>query len=207
MAKKIKDAGKDLPTRAEVLDAMIKKMYSDMGREEKEITPEIREAEMLEELQKLQDSDNPFDKNTAIQYGIEMVGQQLTDFKRLKETSINPIVKARWTESIRMYEDFLNRLRSSLSNYFSDGAVPSIFPSLTWTKKSDLSELIYCLAKSERIRQDGKPVSQEELIKVFSNLFNVDLTNHHKLLDNRSRTQKREDGTSFISELMSHLEK
>lgn len=78
---------------------------------------------------------------------------------------------------------------------------------LEWSNKTEISELIFVLFHSQRIKVNGRPIEQKELTKVFSKLFNTDIKEPSDLLGKTTRTYKRgDDGQTFIKELNSYLE-
>jgi hypothetical protein len=78
---------------------------------------------------------------------------------------------------------------------------------LEWGNKTEISELIYVLFHSQRIKVNGQPIEQKELAKVFSELFNTEIEKPIDLLNKSVKTFKKgEHGKTFLSELNSILD-
>lgn len=107
-------------------------------------------------------------------------------------------------------ELFLDRLISQeidylkiLLQYGNDGSSAMEYSKeVVWENKTELSELIYALYHSKRIKINGKPIEQKELTEILCKLFNVEIKTPTDLLNKSATTFKRgEDGNTFINEL------
>lgn len=75
---------------------------------------------------------------------------------------------------------------------------------LEWNNKTEISELIYALYHSKRIKVNGRPIEQKELTKVFNKLFSIEIEKPIDLLNKSVKTYKKgTDGKTFLSELNS----
>lgn len=82
----------------------------------------------------------------------------------------------------------------------------SINSQMQWDQKTEISELIYVLYHSKRIKVNGIPIEQKDLTEIFCKLFNTDIKTPTDLLNKTAKTFKKgEDGKTFISELNSIL--
>jgi len=94
---------------------------------------------------------------------------------------------------------YLERLSGQSSEYVND---------LFWENKTELSELIYSLWKSNRILSKGTPILQKDLIVIFEKRFNVNLNNFHDLLrEGKSSAKRSIDKKYFMNELLNYVEK
>lgn len=74
---------------------------------------------------------------------------------------------------------------------------------LSWENKTELTELIQALFLSKAIKKEGKEIQQNELIEIFSNLFNCDLKTFNSLLNQGINNKTK---TLFTSKLVKLIE-
>lgn len=75
---------------------------------------------------------------------------------------------------------------------------------LTWSEsKTDLAELVYALAKTQRIKSSttGKTATKEELLKYFSEQFGQDITDQSLLTNSKGTYKKTNDLNTFTRKL------
>ena len=74
--------------------------------------------------------------------------------------------------------------------------------------KTDLSELVYALYRSDAIKKRGRSLTEEQMIWIFERLLGVDLSNYDRLLESAiNKTSKRSiKGNYFTRKLLSKVE-
>lgn len=76
----------------------------------------------------------------------------------------------------------------------------------SWENKTELSELIHVLYKSERIKKNGVAIEKQELTRLFQDLFRFNKFNPIDLLNKSVKSYKKgDDGKSFINELNEYM--
>jgi len=105
-------------------------------------------------------------------------------------------------------ELFFDRLVTTEINHleycskFETPLTNETLPRLSWAEQTEQAQLIYVLAKSNRIQSSGKPISQKELTTVFETLFGTQGIKVNDLVNKSLQKNKVElDGQTFINEL------
>ena len=147
-------------------------------------------------------------KNTLIESKAEIINT-LTHFENM--TSL--FEREHILEALELGVDWINEENSILEKgakdsetFFLSNQIPKIAEQLNnnleWDNKTEISELIYVLFHSKRIKINGKPIEQKQLTEIFNKLFNTDIKTPVDLLNKSVKTFKRgEDGNTFINEL------
>lgn len=72
--------------------------------------------------------------------------------------------------------------------------------------KVELIEIIHALYLQKKIRYQGEPISQKQLIILFSSIFSLDLKSYHTNITQMKKSYKRkEDGKYFLDTLLHSL--
>jgi hypothetical protein len=106
-------------------------------------------------------------------------------------------------------KDVINTELNKRENTRSKEFEVNIPLNLKWIKsKTDLCELIHALSLSKSIQQqDGQHLPQKELVKIFENIFNIELSNFDDLMSKALRKYKRiDDKTYFMNSLADLLD-
>ena len=74
--------------------------------------------------------------------------------------------------------------------------------------KTDLSELVYALYRSDAIKKRGRSLTEDQMVWIFERLLGVDLSNYDRLLASAiNKTSKRSvKGNYFTRKLLSKVE-
>ena len=74
--------------------------------------------------------------------------------------------------------------------------------------KTDLSELVYALYRSDAIKKRGRSLTEEQMVWIFERLLGIDLSNYDRLLASAiNKTSKRTvKGNYFIRKLLAKVE-
>lgn len=85
---------------------------------------------------------------------------------------------------------------------------PQIYPSnLEWDSQTEISELIYVLYKSKKIKLNGKPIEQRILTEIFCNLFNTKIKTPTDYLNKSATTYKKNlDKKTLMNELKGYID-
>lgn len=79
---------------------------------------------------------------------------------------------------------------------------------LEWGNKTELSQLIHALSLSKRIRKNGEPISQDELTRIFENLFGCEIKSVSKNINQVVNGNRfKLDNEYFIKELYDLFDK
>ena len=74
--------------------------------------------------------------------------------------------------------------------------------------KTDLSELVYALYRSDAIKKRGRSLTEEQMVWIFERLLGVDLSNYDRLLASAiNKTSKRSvKGNYFTRKLLAKVQ-
>lgn len=86
-----------------------------------------------------------------------------------------------------------------------------ILASLKWAgdNKTEMSELAYCLWKSERITKNGKPLMKKEIVELFEAIFNTSIKDPEKLVQAKieGKNTRGKIDKFFVDEISTHWTK
>ena len=107
------------------------------------------------------------------------------------------------TEIIKYLEYELKKLSESGVENLDDAIIRLVAkPKYTWDNKTELSQLIHVLFKSNRIKKDGNPIQKKELSQLTAEFFNINSFEPSDYINKSAKSYKSStDGKTFISEL------
>ncbi|CAH0997412.1 hypothetical protein EMA8858_03545 [Emticicia aquatica] len=114
-----------------------------------------------------------------------------------------------WFSRLQLYVDLYKNIKNIYQKYVTSinqsiTKNDNLLKQFTWSdSKTDLAELVYALAKTERIKSisTGKPASKEELLKYFTEQFGIKITDQSLLSNSKKTFKRREDSKTFTRKL------
>jgi hypothetical protein len=124
------------------------------------------------------------------------------DWKKITDTNIvHKFSRARLEVDLQL---FLEEQQTTLNEGGIILTPISGSEKISWTNKTELCELIYTLHKSQRVLDNGKPITEKKLIQIFSSICNTNLSKYYDLLREGMQSYKKTDSDSgfFTAQLL-----
>lgn len=172
--------------------------------------------ERIEKLQQIKDFESD-DYLFALSIIKECVNKYLLLLTELGEFNPDNIAKPfekedyilMFTNCIDFFEEEekkeLNRQKFEVSK--NEIVLNNINSKIEWDNKTEISELIYVLFHSKRIKKNGVPIEQRELTEIFCKLFNTKIKTPTDYLNKSAKTYKKNtDGNTLMNELKGYID-
>jgi hypothetical protein len=113
------------------------------------------------------------------------------------------------TEYLNLYANIV-KFETQISEILKTQCYPNaiknenVLNQFTWSEsKTDLAELVYSLAKTERIKSitTGKTATKEELLKYFSEQFGININSQSLLSKSKMTFKRKDDSKTFTRQL------